>query len=273
MAIHVGIGSWADDDYVGVLYPKGLPAKERLREYTRSFEHVEVNSSYYATPRPDTVKTWLDQTPKGFTFSIKLHRAFSQSPAKTAEKGELLPRLLEAVEPLRAAKRLATFFLVLPPSFTPEKKRLEDLDTLAELLAGPGLAVELRDRAWVTGKQRDATLKYFRSRKLIWIAVDMPKIAGSSIMPAVDEVTHPSKAYMRLHGRNPGYLDAKSAAEGHHYAYKPRELDALAARAKALAEKAKDVYVIANNHAEDFAPKAALELRRRLAAPKKPSRA
>lgn len=264
MSIHVGIGSWADEAYVGVLYPEGVPAKERLREYARTFRHVEVNSSYYATPRRETVRGWIEQTPKDFTFTIKLHRAFSQSPARTAEKGVLLDKLLEAVEPLITTKRLANFFLVLPPAFRPDRRRIEELDTLAERLGPFGLAIELRDRGWVQGSQRSGTLQYFRSRKLIWIAVDMPRIPGSALMPPVDEVTHRTTAYLRLHGRNPQYLEATTAAEGHHHAYTAREIGALARRVTRLAGKAKRVYVIANNHAKDFAPRTALALKERL---------
>lgn len=264
MAIHVGIGSWGDDAYVGVLYPPGRPKTERLREYARSFDHVEVNSTYYATPSPTAVQNWVKQTPDGFTFSFKLHRAFSQGPAKAAE-GELVKRVLAAAEPLIAAKRLAAFFLVLPPRFGPERHALDELDALAEQLGPHLLAVELRDRAWVTGTQRPATLAYFRRRQLVWIAVDMPRIAGSALMPPVDEVTNPQLAYMRLHGRNPNYLEAESAAEGHHYAYAAREITSIAARVRKLADGVKDVFVIANNHAEDFAPKAALALKTALA--------
>ena len=264
MALQVGLGSWADDAYVDVIYPCALPKAERLREYARSFDHVEVNSSYYAIPSPAAVGAWLKQTPATFTFSVKLHRAFSQSPAKAAGNGLLLPRLLEAMQPLATAKRLTSFLLVLPPRFTPDRHRLDELDALATMLAPHPLAVELRDRAWVAGKQRDATLGYFRERRLVWVAVDMPKIAGASLMPAIDEVTHPRQAYLRLHGRNPKYLEAESAAEGHHYAYTARDIASLVKRVQTLAEKAADVFVIANNHAEDFAPKTALALKQAL---------
>jgi uncharacterized protein YecE (DUF72 family) len=263
--MHVGIGSWGDDAYVGVLYPPGLPKAERLREYAKSFQHVEVNSTYYATPKPTVVRAWVEQTPPGFTFSIKLHRAIAQSPAKAAA-GEFPRRILTAMEPLADAGRLACFLLLLPPRFTPDRHALDELDGLAEALRPHIVAVELRDRSWVSGKQRAATLAHFRRRKLAWVAVDMPRIAGSSLMPVVDEVTHPRLAYLRLHGRNPDFLDAESAAEGHHYAYTSREIPSLAARARKLAKKSRDVFVIANNHAEDFAPKTALQLKQLLIA-------
>lgn len=264
MNVHVACGSWADDEYVGVLYPKDLPSKERLRGYARWFDHVEVNSTYYATPQRSTVEGWLAQTPANFTFNVKLHRAFSQSPLKAAQGGELVPKLLEAVKPLSEQKRLAAFFLVMPPSFGPDRRKLAELDAIAEALQPHVVAVELRHRDWVSGAQKEKTLGYFREHKLAWIAVDMPQIQGSNIMPAVDVVTDPRCAYFRLHGRNPNYLKAETAEEGHTYAYNATELKELAERVRRVAGQAEFVHVIANNHAQDFAPKTALALQKLL---------
>ena len=69
MNVRVGIGSWADDVYREVLYPAGVPKSERLRAYAEKLPHVEVNASYYAVPKPETVETWLRQTPPDFTFA------------------------------------------------------------------------------------------------------------------------------------------------------------------------------------------------------------
>jgi len=264
MNIHVACGSWADDEYVGVLYPDDLPAKQRLRGYARWFDHVEVNSTYYATPQRSTVEGWLAQTPAGFTFNLKLHRVFSQSPAKAVAGGELVPKLLAAVQPLVEQKRLAAFFLVMPPSFGPQRRKLDELNGIADALKPHVLAVELRHRDWVTGAQKEKTLNYFRERRLAWIAVDMPPIEDSTLMPAVDVVTDPRCAYFRLHGRNPKYFEAKTAEEGHTYAYSAAELKEIAARVRKLAGKAEFVHVIANNHAQNFAPKTALALQRLL---------
>lgn len=263
MGIHVGIGSWADPEYVGLLFPKGIAAGEKLKTYATWFGHVEINSSYYATPKQEIVAGWAAQTPPGFRFQIKLHRAIAQSPRKAAT-GELPATLLRSVGPLIEEKKLATFLLVLPPSFAPGKHTLEEIDALVERLQPHPLAIELRDNGWVQDAQRKQTLEYFRARKLVWVAVDMPRIEESTIMPPLDEVTHPEIAYIRLHGRNPDWFNVKEAAERHHHAYTEKELDEIAVRIGRLAKGAKEVYVVANNHAEDFAPKAALALQERL---------
>jgi uncharacterized protein YecE (DUF72 family) len=67
-----------------------------------------------------------------------------------------------------------------------------------------------------------------------------------------------------LHGRNPNYLKGKSAAERHEHDYTALELKEIAVRIRSLEERARDVHVSVNNHAKDFAPKAALALRRLL---------
>jgi uncharacterized protein YecE (DUF72 family) len=263
MAVYYGTGSWTDDAYVGTLYPPKTPASDRLRRYADIFDFVEVNSTYYATPSNSAIASWVKQTRPGFLFHLKLHRAASQNPQKAALRGNAADRLLKSAAPLIKEKRLGVFFLVLPPTFAPGRHTLTELDGLTERLKPHPLAVELRHSSWIDGAQRDETMQYFRDRKLVWIAVDMPRVAHSTIMPVVDAVTHPSIAYLRLHGRNRGWLTAKSAAERHHYPYKAKELTEIRRRVRTLSRTAKTTFVVANNHAEDFAPKAALALMRK----------
>jgi uncharacterized protein YecE (DUF72 family) len=157
---------------------------------------------------------------------------------------------------------------VLPPSFGPRHRRLAELDAVAEKL-GPiaPLAIELRDRAWLLGDALPVTLDYFRQRNLVLVGTDVPPVDAARILPRIDEITNPQLAYLRLHGRNPQYPHAKTAEEGHHHDYSTDELAEIAARIRHLARHAKDVHVSANNHAKDFAPKAALALRRLLGQP------
>jgi uncharacterized protein YecE (DUF72 family) len=262
--ISVGIGSWADPEYTGILFPKGVQSDDRLWPYAEHFGHVEVNSTYYMIPPRPKFAGWVKRTPPDFRFDVKLHRAFSQSPDKTARAGTLVKRLLENARPLLDAGKLGAFFLVLPPSFGPERHSLAELDALTEKLSPHLLAVELRHSGWVDSGRRDETLDYFRRRGLVWIAVDMPRVKQSTIMPVVDAVTNPRLAYLRLHGRRKDWLKLKTAEERHHYLYSAAELKELVKRVRGLAKTAECVHVVANNHAEDFAPKTALGLQRAL---------
>jgi uncharacterized protein YecE (DUF72 family) len=266
MAIRIGCGSWADPEYMGLLYPKAFPPDLRLCAYAMWFDCVEVNATYYAIPRREAVEKWVEQTPSSFLFDIRLPRFISQSPEKAGKDGWLTKLLLENLEPLVTTKRLGTFLLVLSPSFVPERHQLEELDRLIERIQPHSLSVELRHSDWASNKTLESALAFFRKRQLTWVAVDMPRIKASNLMPPVDEVTNPQLAYLRLHGRNPRYVKAKSAEERHTYAYDDSELNELAQRIRALSRKARNVRVIANNHAQNFAPKTALLLRELLAA-------
>lgn len=266
MAIGIGCGSWADPEYAGLLYPRGFPPDLRLCGYAMWFEHVEVNATYYAVPKKEQITKWVEQTPASFRFDIRLHQAFSRSPVKAAQ-GSLFDAMLEGLEPLLKAKRLGTFLFVVSPFFKPEKNKLEELDGVIEKVRPYPLAIELRHCDWVDAKTRASTLHFFRERKVTWVAVDMPRIKGATLMPPVDEVTNPQLAYLRLHGRNPDYTKVKTAAERHVYVYSDKELGELTARVQGLARKAKDVRVVANNHAQDFAPKTALALKGLLGQP------
>lgn len=270
MSIRIGCGSWADDDYVGVLYPKGLPKNARLATYARWFERIELNASYHRIPTPQTVAGWLAQTPPAFFFDVKLHRDFCNDPRHSATNPQF-PQFLAAIQPLAEAKRLGAFLWTLPPSFGPKRRSLAELDAALEKLRSfAPVAVELRDRAWVdTDDARATTLRFFRDRGLVWVATDLPSVDAPRILPPIDEVTNPQLAYLRLHGRNPDYPHV-NADEGHHYDYPIAELEQIAARIRALAAKAKHVHVSANNHALDFAPKAALSLRQLLGQPVPP---
>jgi uncharacterized protein YecE (DUF72 family) len=266
MAVRIGCGSWTDSDYVELLYPKGLPAKERLRTYAGWFERVEVNSTYYATPPRATIAGWVEQTPPGFLFDVKLHRAFSENP-QSAAGSYLMDKFVGAMRPLIDAKKLGAFLLTLAPSFGPERHQLAEIDVLAGTLQPHPLAVELRHRGWVDGDALVTTLDYFRHRELAWVALDLPQLKANALLPPIDEVTNPILSYMRLHGRNPNYLKSKSAAERHEHDYTAAELEEIAARIQSLATRAKDVHVSFNNHFATFAPKAALALRRLLGQP------
>ncbi len=264
MAIQIGIGSWADPEYAELLHPRGLSADRRLSAYAMWFHHVEVNATYYALPKKEAVTKWGEATPDSFLFDIRLPRAISQSPEKAAADGRLLGYLFEGLAPLIEARKLGTFLLVLSPFFKPEKHRLEELDGLIEKLKPHPVAIELRHRAWVGKDQRDTTLAFFRERHATWVAVDMPQLEDSELMPAVDEVTTPGLAYLRLHGRNPFYLKSKTAEERHTYAYSGDDLQEIVKRIETLSSQAKNVRVVANNHASDFAPLAALTLKQML---------
>jgi uncharacterized protein YecE (DUF72 family) len=274
--ILVGTSSWADPGFVKEWYPPKLPAKERLPWYAQRFELVELNSSFYAIPDRGAVHGWVEATPPSFMFDVKAHRALSRhsAPAEslppdlrelhgTPELEEpLAERLVEETAPLRDARKFGVYLLQLTPAFSPRKHRLEELDALVGILGPHGLAVELRNRNWMEGERREATLDWYADRRVTFVGVDAPPADNFQIMPSIDAVTNPSVAYLRAHGRNPkGYLTGRSVAERFAWQYTDGELEEIAGRARTLAESAGEVHVAFNNNRGDDAPTAAQRFR------------
>lgn len=280
--IRIGTASWTDPGFVADWYPPKLPASQRLAWYAWHFNYVEVNSTFYAIPSARTTERWCAETPDDFIFDIKLPKVLSRHameakllppalrPHVPVERGRvvLTPQserrvvsaVLQELKPLIDAKKLGAFLLQLSPSFCPGKHRLQELDSLRDLLGDFPLAVELRNREWVTTDE-EATLKYFRARKLSLVLVDTPESEHFTVMPGMDCVTDPKLGYFRFHGRNAqGYIHGRSVAERFDYDYPETEVKELASRIRKVLAEVEALRVVANNNRSNFAPKLARKL-------------
>jgi uncharacterized protein YecE (DUF72 family) len=277
----VGTSSWADPGFVEEWYPPGLPARERLPFYAEHFEAVEVNSTFYAIPSRSTVERWVEVTPDGFCFDVKLHRALShhaagldslpkplRAKAKAGPRGRvkldaklqdaLLEATLEALEPLAQAGRLGGFLLQLTPGFAPREHELDELAPVVEALAPHPVAIELRHRAWVGPKRLEQTLGWYEEHGAVWVSVDAPSGRQVTIMPPIDAVTHPEVAYFRAHGRNAeGYVRGRTVAERFAWRYSDEELCEIRERVEELAEQVGTAKTYFNNNRGSDAPVAA----------------
>jgi uncharacterized protein YecE (DUF72 family) len=287
--ILIGTASWSDPGFVERWYPKKMPAGERLGWYAQHFELVEVNSTFYSVPEPRMVERWCAATPDDFTFDVKLHQLFSfhstpakllppdlQRRAETDAKGKVkstpdlqeavLKSFLRATSILRKAGKLGVLLLQLSPAFSPRKHRLIELEPLIETLSDCDLAIEFRNRNWAVGDQLESTMDFLREHRAIFVNVDAPASDHFTVMPSdVDEVTDPKAAYLRLHGRNTkAYITGKTVAARFDYDYADEEIAEVAERSKKLAREARELHVIFNNNNLDYAPRAALGLRKAL---------
>jgi uncharacterized protein YecE (DUF72 family) len=287
--ILVGTASWSDPGFVERWYPKKMPAGERLQWYAQHFEMVEVNSTFYSVPEPRMVERWCAATPDDFTFDVKLHQLFSfhSTPAKllppdlqrraetdargivksTPELQEaLLGTFLRSMSIFRDARKLGLLLLQLSPAFSPRKHQLSELQPLMDMLGGYDLAIEFRNRNWAVGNQLESTIDFVRMRRAIFVNVDAPASDHFMVMSSdIDEVTNSDVAYLRLHGRNAkAYITGKTVAARFDYDYSESEIAEVAQRSRKLTKEARELHVIFNNNNLDYAPRAALRLRKAL---------
>jgi len=287
--ILVGTASWSDPGFVERWYPKKMPAGERLQWYAQHFQMVEVNSTFYSVPEPRMVERWCAATPDDFTFDVKLHQLFSfhstsakllppdlQRRAETDTRGRvkstpdlqeaLLKIFLRATSILRDSGKLGVFLLQLSPTFSPRKHELGELVQLIEMFSDYDLAIEFRNRDWAVGDQLQATMDFLQKHHAIFVNVDAPESDHFMVMPSdVEEVTNSNVAYLRLHGRNAkAYITGKTVATRFDYDYNENEIAEVAQRSRKLAREARELHVIFNNNNLDYAPRAALRLRKAL---------
>ena len=263
-----------------------MPAGDRLAWYAQHFEMVEVNSTFYAVPDAPMVERWCRSTPSGFTFDVKLHQLLSrhstnvkllppalQRGAEVDAKGrvKLTPEIERAmieqfrtsIEILHGSGKLGALLLQLSPAFSPKMHKLSELDDLLGALGQYRIALELRNRNWVEDQQLKTTLDFLRAHSVTFVLVDAPAEKHFTIMPPdLNEITTPQLAYLRLHGRDArAYTTGKTVAARFNYDYSDDEIGEVAQRARALAEEAKEVHVVFNNNALDYAPHAAARMR------------
>src|SRR4051794_6736629 len=217
--IVIGTSSWADPGFVADWYPPRLPAQERLPYYAARFDGVEVNATFYAVPARATVERWVQATPPGFTFDVKLHRLLSRHAAdptalppalrpgtETTPRGRvvLTPALqdaladavLDATAPLADAGRLSTFLLQLPPAFDPRHRELDELAPLVARLAPVPVAVEVRHRGWLEPPRLEATLGWLEHHGAVLVGIDGPRGSRAPTrLPPGDAVTRRGRAY------------------------------------------------------------------------------
>jgi uncharacterized protein YecE (DUF72 family) len=141
----LGCPVWSCDQWNDVVYPRRTPRREWLTWYSRMFNTVECNSTFYALPTLDIARRWADETADGFKFCLKFPRGISHEGR--LEGSSLLDQFVEIVAILHAKHRAGPSFLQLPPWF--DSSRLEELvQFLGRLPTQLHWAVEPRHESW-----------------------------------------------------------------------------------------------------------------------------
>jgi uncharacterized protein YecE (DUF72 family) len=274
VGLRIGTSGWSypsgKGTWNGLFYPAtrskraGTAGFDELRFYAEHFDTVEVNTTFYGQPRPDVARTWVERTPPGFEFSLKLYQKFThpkmfkqaaltRAPGSEGPLLDLLAQVTQSdidefrdgIEPLASSGRLGALLAQFPASF---KDGSESRDYLAQLLRAfqdYPVAVELRHKSW-----SDAigdTLAMLNAFNAAWVQIDEPKFRFSIRQNYLPNVS--SFYYMRLHGRNAqAWWRHEKAEDRYNYLYSRdelREFSDTAGAAKALVKKS---YLYANNH-------------------------
>jgi uncharacterized protein YecE (DUF72 family) len=244
--LYLGTSGWSYADWEGTLYPEGLPAGARLSEYVKHFTTVEIDSTFYGTPRGTTVEQWRNVAPRGFLFAAKFPREVTHESklVNVRSEAEDFVHTMQALE-----DRLGPLLLQLPPNFTVEGMGVLE-DFLTDLPQGFRYAVEVRHKSWL-GSDLPELLRECGAALTL---VDYPR------MPRMDEATA-DFSYIRWLG------DRREFPEGHTHLKKDRDDDLLwwSDLVDSFLQEGRTVFAYANNHYQNHSPSTVerfLELRR-----------
>jgi uncharacterized protein YecE (DUF72 family) len=244
--LYLGTSGWSYADWEGTLYPEALPSASRLAEYAKYFATVEIDSTFYGTPRRSTVEKWREIVPDGFLFAAKF-------PQEVTHERNLVGSEAESESFVRTmaelGDRLGPLLLQLPPSFDVEGMGVLE-DFLKRLPEGFRYAVEVRHRSWL-GSDLPEML---RERGAALALIDYPR------MPRMQEATA-DFSYIRWLG------DRREFPSGHTHLRRQRDDDLrwwsdLVGR---FLQEGRTVFAYANNHYQNHSPSTLdrfLEIRR-----------
>jgi uncharacterized protein YecE (DUF72 family) len=248
MKWYIGTMGFGYKPWQGVFYPDKLPKAQQLGYYATRFNALEMDSTFYGTPRATSVEKWRQETPEEFRFCPKAPRDITHDLRLAAASQSLLMGFLDTMRLL--GDRLGPILFQFPPDFTAAER-----DALAAFL--PWLprdlrfAVELRHKSWWS----EETANLFRAPSVCWAAADyifLPK----EIRRTADFL------YLRFLGRH-GRFDEKT----HEQVDKTEELGEWRARIEAHEAEAPLVYAFFNDDYAGHAPATANRLKRLLGQP------
>ncbi len=153
MEVYVGCAKWNKTDLKG-FYPRGT--KDELTYYSRQFNAIELNATFYNSPSKQQVETWKSKTPADFKFFPKIPQSISHY-SRLLNTDEKVKEFVDATALFD--EQLGMAFLQMIDNFKPKDfDRLENF--LVNFPKGYPLAVEVRNEEWFSNKE--ISEKYYK---------------------------------------------------------------------------------------------------------------
>lgn len=232
---HLGTMGFAYKQWLGPFYPAGMASRNYLAHYSTLFDAVEIDSTFYGTPRPELVQRWYHATPDNFSFCLKTPKAITHEASLTAGI-EAMQEFVETAVLLK--NKLGCILIQFGPAFT--YAQVDELDQFVKQLPRTTrFAVEFRHDSWV----RPETAELLRPYNICLTATDyihLPK----TITPTADFL------YLRFIGPHGQYK-----TKDRELVDKTADLQAWHKQIKPLLPQFKHIFGFFNNDYSGFSPK------------------
>lgn len=187
MKIYIGCSGFSYKEWKDVFYPGGLPARLWLDYYTKKFNTLEINSSFYRIPTEKTINNWYAKTPDDFIFSVKGPRFVTH--IKRFKIDQSVINDFTALMQNGLKHKLGCILYQMPPSFHFSEERLNLI--LQKLDPSVRNVVEFRHKSWWVKNVYDA----FKKHQITFCGQSYP-----GDIPE-DVIQNHSTVYYRFHGK------------------------------------------------------------------------
>jgi len=246
--VYIGTSGFYYRHWLGKFYPKNIKHDQLLAFYSKYFNTVEINSTFYRLPLEKTVAGWKKTVGNQFVFSLKMSRYVTQFGALSPEVSSL-KLFFERVVPLASSPpRHLVLFQTSPPLKFNENKLKNLLEKLPNNFR---YSFEFRHQSWFNEK----TYQILKQAGAALVFADSPIKNNSRIFPKADVETA-NFFYFRFHGSQSLYSSF----------YTDKELQFYAELIKKKLKKGIDVYAYFNNDVEGYAIVNALRLKKLVSA-------
>ena len=232
--VRIGTSGWHYKHWKDNFYPAGINAAGMLPYYIQQFDTVEINNSFYRLPTEEAVKSWVQQTPRGFVFALKASRYITHN-RKLKYPEETIAKFLRVADLF--GKKLGPILFQLPPSWTVNRERLGEF--LAALPRGRRYAFEFRNPTWHTQEVFDLLSRF----NAAFCAFEIAGFQSPIVVTA-------NFVYVRLHGPGGAYQGKYSHSSLRNWSKRIHE----------WVEQKRRVYVYFDNDQAGFAAQNAMEL-------------
>lgn len=153
-------------DWEGVFYPEGLPTREYLKFYNRHFNALEIDTTFYGSPKAETVNRWVADTDDDFIFCVKTPREITHTMGLVGTRG-LMSEFCDSIRLFGG--KLGAILIQLPPSFTISRSAVL-INFLQEIPSDLRFAIEFRNPSWYT----DDTAQLLTDHNVCWVISEYP---------------------------------------------------------------------------------------------------
>ena len=272
--IAVGLAGWGDHEE---LYGAGVPARDKLKAYSRYFCNVEVDSSFYAVHKAELYARWASETPDGFSFIVKAYQGMTGHlrGGHSFEDDETMYRAFnESIAPLRQAGKLKSVLFQYPPWFGCDRTNVALLRAAKKRMDGIPVALEFRHQSWFEGGMKERTLAFMKREGWGHSICDEPQVFPGSV-PTVLRATDDKLTIVRFHGRNASAWSGGGAQNWREvrylYRYSDDELAGWADDLTKLESDTEEICVLFNNNSGGDAAANALTFMKLLGMDTKPA--